>query len=249
MNTDFDLINHRGVEILVYRPWWDVGVMHGMTTRQLSFVGDTLVNDLNFFREAIGVSLLAGARQTHGIAVVDLRTCERHAELLKSHGDLFRREDGDAVAAPNHQILDAQVVAYGVLTADCVPIIVRGEKSWVLIHAGWRGLAQGVIGAALSYIVEPKEAVIFASAGADRYEVGQEVIQALGASAVYHPTRRPEGRYLLDTAATAEQQLRAALPGFSTHVAGVCTISDPRFNSYRRDGDSSGRCLSFVVPK
>lgn len=248
MSPDFGVITHQGLELLVYLPWWRSGLLHGMTTRQLSLAGAAWEGDCDVIRAAVGASHLALPKQVHGAAVVDLRSAADHRVLLERDGDLCRRVSGDAVTAPLHQLEDSKVVAYGVLTADCVPIIVGGDRGHVMIHAGWRGLAAGVIAAAIQYVGDPCEALIFASAGPARYEVRGDVIEALGASAVFREVLESPGKYLLDTVATSIRQLSALAPGISAHAAGVCTISDARFHSYRRDAERAGRCLTFLVP-
>jgi copper oxidase (laccase) domain-containing protein len=247
IRPDFELVEHAGVTLLVYRPWWNAGVVHGMTTRQLAFSGSSFESDVVTLQEAIGVANLALPRQCHGAEVVDVRMAERHADILQSDGDLVRRVTGDAILAPARQVTTS-VTAYGVMTADCVPVIVRGENGYALIHAGWRGLANGVIAAAVAALGAPVEALIFACAGAERYQVGREVLEAIGSTAVHAQPDPTEDRYLLDTVETSIRQLRAIAPQLAVHAARVCTLSDSRFHSHRRDGDGAGRCVSFVVP-
>jgi copper oxidase (laccase) domain-containing protein len=248
VNPDFAFIKYNGLELLVYRPWWELGIVHGMTTSQLSLVGAAAESDLELVKNSLRVSQLVLLRQSHGSDVVDFRDAADVRGMLAADGDLLRRHSGDAIAAPAEQILSPDVILYGIVTADCVPIIVRGDNSYVLIHAGWMGLAGGVIAAGLRCLTAPQEALILAAAGADKYEVGQEVVDAIGESAVYKPVPSVPGKYLLDTVATSIRQLAGSLNERSIHAASVCTISEARFHSHRRDGGLSGRCVSFVVP-
>lgn len=247
MSSDFVFVVHNDLELLVYLPWWNQGVLHGMTTRQIALSGETFNRDLAVLQEATGASYLALLKQCHGTDVVDLRSDEYRRELFLRDGDLIRRESGDAIVCPLEIGSDSDRGVFGVLTADCVPIIVRGDEGYVLIHAGWRGLARGVIGAALRYVGTPQEALIFAAAGKRCYEVGVDVIEALGSFGVYVQSQQNIGKYLLDTAATAARQLASHCPDMDVHSAGICTIEDYRFHSHRRDGERSGRCFSFIV--
>jgi copper oxidase (laccase) domain-containing protein len=107
-------------------------------------------------------------------------------------------------------------------------------------------LACGVIAKTVAALEGLVDAAVFAAAGGERYEVGREVVDAIGASAVYRQTA--DGKYILDTAATAIKQLaeyNAALP---TKSAEICTLSDERFHSFRRQADLCGRSVTFVVP-
>jgi len=254
MNSDFSFVTVDEVNLLVFTPWWQRGVIHGMTTREFDFRGDALEQSVQKLCGAIGASDLALARQCHGADLLDLRNAHSRVAMKSQYGDLIRRSEADAIAAPINQRhlseKDAQTVtAYGVMSADCVPIIVRSADAYLLIHAGWRGLANGVISAALNHTTVALEAIVFACAGGTRYEVGAEVIEAIGDSAVYQELAGGGGRYLLDTSATAIRQLRRSCPSIQAHSAQVCTISDHRFHSFRRDGEAAGRCVTFVLPQ
>ncbi len=247
MNLDFEFIKYNRLMLLVYRPWWEQGVVHGMTTRQLSFVGDATQHELDLVKESLGASQLALLRQCHGSDLVDFRDAASVRSMLSADGDLIRRRSGDVLVLPARQSLGSDVIIYGIMTADCVPIIVRGDDGYLLIHAGWRGLASGVIATGLRNLRMPREAVIFAAAGPDRYEVEMDVIAAIGDSAVYRPAPSRTGKYLLDTVATSIKQLANFLSEQAVYSPRMCTISDLRFHSYRRDGSRSGRCMSFVM--
>ena len=248
MRSEFSLVTHNGLDLLVYLPWWRAGVIHGMTTAKLGCTSATLESDIAAVKMALSVEHVALPHQNHGSRVVDMRSSEAVRVAIARHGDIIRREPGDAIAAPLIQGSSEGIVLYGVLTADCVPILVRGDHGYVAIHAGWRGLAGGVIATSLPYVGTPCEALIFACAGPQLYEVGSDVIEAIGVSAVFQELPHRQGKYLLNTVATAVRQLQGAYSGVIVHAAEVCTISDPRFHSFRRDAERSGRCVTFVVP-
>ncbi len=130
-----------------------------------------------------------------------------------------------------------------ILSADCLPVAVGCEGAVAMLHAGWRGLAGGVLeegvrvlrelgrGGAIAAIVGP-------GAGACCYEVGPEVHAAFaGASG---PGRRIPLRGRCDLRAIAHQRLRAAGVRDVRDVD-ACTICDGRFFSYRREGARAGR--------
>jgi len=72
-------------------------------------------------------------------------------------------------------------VLVGVLVADCVPVVLvnSSRRRCALVHAGWRGLAAGVIARALESLGDPRDVVaaIGPSISRERYEVGPEVAQ------------------------------------------------------------------------
>jgi polyphenol oxidase len=128
-----------------------------------------------------------------------------------------------------------------VLTADCLPIALVGPDAVAIVHAGWRGLASGVIDAGMGAVreLDPSgriAAAIGPGAGGCCYEVGDEVRAAFGAT----------GR-TVDLKAIARERLAAAGVA-EIHDTGLCTIcSDPSlFFSHRRDRGLTGRQAGVV---
>lgn len=246
INPRFQIIDHNGVELLVYRPWWEEGIVHGMTLRPLSFGGDDLVSAAPVLCKATGLTMLANPKQTHGDLFFDARSSEDTVAQIAPERSLLRFGEYDAVIAPLTQNVPGEHVGYGIATADCVPVILRGSSGWGLVHAGWRGLANGIVTKVARALGDVVEAAVFACAGGDVYHVGAEVIEAIGASAMYRAI--PNGKFLLDTAETASAQIRSSLSGRAVKLSGICTITDGRFHSHRRDGERAGRSMTFVAP-
>ncbi len=125
------------------------------------------------------------------------------------------------------------------LAADCVPIALAapGRARLALLHAGWRGLSQGVIAAGANALRGSEEgvelvAVIGPAAGPCCYEVGDEVSDLFDADLTH-------GRKL-DLWSAAERMLRAAGVARIERVD-LCTICRPElFFSHRRDGRPRG---------
>lgn len=144
-------------------------------------------------------------------------------------------------------------------TADCLPVLLcdaAGSRVGAA-HAGWRGLASGVIEATVGALCSGGAAAIEApdllawigpGIGAEAYEVGADVFQAISTStpdSAQFFTRRDSQHWLLDLAGLARHQLHRH--GI-TRIYGArwCTFSDPaRFHSWRRDG-TSARHASFI---
>ena len=154
-------------------------------------------------------------------------------------------------------------LAVGVVTADCVPILlaVRPERgianiaAVAAIHAGWRGLASGIvehsldrIGAVLGGAIEGGtiDALIGPAAGLCCYEVGDEVIGAVRPDDE-RIAPSPAGRTLLDLRGVATDRLVAGgLAPERIARFGGCTICSSDWPSYRRDGANAGRILAFT---
>jgi YfiH family protein len=153
-------------------------------------------------------------------------------------------------------------VPVGVVTADCVPVLAAAQDGGAVaaIHAGWRGLASGVIPAAIETLRRESGAgaqlvaVIGPHIGACCYEVDAPVLDALapvfGAEldAALRPAR--PGHAWLDLGRLARAALlRAGLAAGSVALLpGACTRCDAiRFHSYRREGARAGRLHHFVA--
>lgn len=151
-----------------------------------------------------------------------------------------------------------------VVTADCVPLLVAeaGGARVAAIHAGWRGLAAGVVTAGLRALVHGGamparlRAVIGPCIGQCCYEVDEPVMASLrtrfgvAADAALRPTG--PGHAQLDLGALVRAEcLRAGLaPAAVGQIEGACTRCDAlRFHSFRRDGPSAGRLLHFVAAR
>jgi YfiH family protein len=142
-----------------------------------------------------------------------------------------------------------------VLTADCLPVLLcdaRGTRVGA-VHAGWRGMAQGVIEAAVAHLGGGAELLAWLgpAIGPGAYEVGPEVRAALcaglerAAQVAFSPSPSPAGRWMADLYTLARLRLRKAGVD-SIHGGAHCTFSEAdRFYSYRRDGPT-GRMASLV---
>ncbi|MBN8924232.1 MAG: multi-copper polyphenol oxidoreductase [Rhodanobacter sp. 68-29] len=140
-----------------------------------------------------------------------------------------------------------------ILTADCLPVLFCADDGSAIgaAHAGWRGLAAGVLEAAVEQMqLAPGrlQAWLGPCIGGPSYEVGEEVRSAFvghsaEAAACFKATR--PGHWRCDLAALARQRLAAA--GIArVHGGGFDTFTDQRFYSYRRDGARSGRFASLI---
>ena len=144
--------------------------------------------------------------------------------------------EADGLATP------LRTVAPMVLTADCLPIAIASQHAVAMVHAGWRGLAAGIVAEGARAVRElggdaPLAAAIGPGAGGCCYEVGEEVHREFTGYGEH--VRR--GRNL-DLKAVARVQLeRAGVQ--AVHDVGLCTIcSDPSlFFSHRRDHGVTGR--------
>jgi hypothetical protein len=185
-------------------------------------------------------------RQVHGAAVVRIGRASLRAGPLQA--------DAAVTTEPG--------LACTVLVADCMPVLLAAPhgRAVAAAHAGWRGLAAGVVEAALHALCEagacaPSEvsAWLGPCIGPRSFEVGAEVVHALGGapdgsgSDRFVPRPRPDGalRWLANLPRLGRDRLLAA--GVRRVAGGLwCTVADgSRFFSYRRDG-VTGRMAAGV---
>ena len=196
-----------------------------------------------------GLAELAGLRcprQVHGVAVATAQQCAG------------QDPPPEADAVVSEQI----GVRVAVVTADCLPILLAGDRGRVVaaVHAGWRGLAGGVIGACLAALrerlgkSEGVAAVIGPHIGICCYEVDEPVLGAFEerfSETLPRALRQTRpGHAQLDLGLLAREALRAE--GVESDRIGLleaaCTACDAeRFFSYRRDGPETGRLVHFIA--
>jgi len=195
---------------------------------------------------AAGVERVVTLRQVHGSAVCVIR-------------------DGSSLPAvpPEADVLvsNAVDVAIAVRAADCVPILMADPATGAVaaVHAGWRGVVAGVIGAAVSSLrvraAAPPELIaaigphISSSAFEVAPEVAREIADACGDASVVDRSRG--ARPFVDLRRAVRRGLiEAGMSDSAVDDVYGCTVGEPeRFFSYRRDGQKSGRHLSAIVPR
>ncbi len=141
-----------------------------------------------------------------------------------------------------------------IMTADCLPILLcdREGTTVAAIHAGWRGLANGVIESTLAAMNFPNQnllAWLGPAIGPSVFEVGEEVRQLFidaHKDAMHFFKPSPNQRWLADIYGLA--RLRLQQQGVIDISGGeYCTYSDKEsFFSYRRDGNKTGRMASLI---
>jgi YfiH family protein len=174
----------------------------------------------------------------HRLAAILDRPLDDVVQQRQVHGTKVLNVTGPAPPQDaDGQATTLRIVALLVLTADCLPIALVGERAVAMLHAGWRGLANGVVEEGVEALGGgPFTAAIGPGAGGCCYEVGDEVRAAFGTS----------GR-TVDLTAIARERLLAA-GATKVHDTGLCTIcSDPSlFFSHRRDSGITGRQAGVV---
>jgi purine-nucleoside/S-methyl-5'-thioadenosine phosphorylase / adenosine deaminase len=180
----------------------------------------------------IGLRRFAQGRQVHGAVV-------RTLSAPPDPDDAPAPADGQATSVPG--------VAPFVTAADCLPIALAVPGAVAMLHAGWRGLAGGVVGAGIAALRSlgadgRVTAAIGPGAGGCCYQVGEEVHAAFA----HHGDAVRDGGNL-DLKAIARRELEAA-GAAEVHDVGLCTLcAEPGlFFSHRRDGGVTGRQIGVA---
>ena len=223
---------------------WDVTELDRAISCELPGAGAAL-----FTTRARGnLSTTRGEGHEHGA-----RERERLCEQLdlhwlcagrQVHGSLVQRVRSQREAGGQATTIEADGHATGmrglgmtVLVADCLPVLLGSGQAVAALHAGWKGLADGVLEEGVRALRElggggEISAIIGPGAGVCCYEVGEEVHAALGRA--HHNGAR------LDLKAIARDRL-LGMGVDEVNDLQLCTICDERFFSHRREGARAGR--------
>jgi hypothetical protein len=188
---------------------------------------------------------LLGLKQVHGIEVITV-------------GTPWAPGDGPAADA---LVTDIPGIGLGVITADCAPVLFCDADAGVIgaAHAGWRGAAAGILEATVAAMralgATRIVAVVGPCIGADNYEVGPELYEAIrptlaNADAFFRPGRPPD-RLMFDLGGYCVARIRG-VDIEAAHTLGVDTLADSeQFFSHRRrvlsGGGAIGHQLSAIT--
>jgi hypothetical protein len=185
------------------------------------------------------------ARQVHGVGVHIVTGSDRGSGAYPRDDAVGSTSEAGGVDA---LVTASPEVVLAILTADCVPIVLHDPVAGVLacVHAGWRGTVAGVTAAAVAAMrglgTRPSDIVagIGPAIGADRYQVGPDVREAVSRSfgpaapGFIRPDPSAQGRWLLDLPSANRHALReAGVPGPQIHATDLVTGPAGHFFSDR----------------
>lgn len=187
-------------------------------------------------------------KQVHGVDIVEAQEKSSPSSLEPLQGDgLFSKKIGEKIA---------------VQTADCLPILASGHSGCGAVHAGWRGLAAGILGTLTEVFrrsdqgLSEVDVILGPCISSAKFEVGPEVPEAFESGPVALPTggldlclsKGIRDRWHIDLGTLALLQLsQLGYDPSRITVVRSCTFENAnRWPSYRRDGKKSGRIISWV---
>lgn len=117
-------------------------------------------------------------------------------------------------------------------TADCLPIVFEGESGVVFLHAGWRGLALGILERPEIDLIKPEMVFIAPSIHACCFEVSEDFQNNFPGSPNF---KKVDDKYFFDLQEEARRIIQKKYPSLSVQIASKCTCCNETFHSYRRN--------------
>jgi polyphenol oxidase len=188
--------------------------------------------------------------QTHGVEGFFLDSSSEVAAPL-----IITQKEGDFL------VTDKKKVGIGVLTADCLPIVIYDKKAHVVaaVHAGWRGSVAGIIGKTIKGMIQKFDCSIATMsvyfgpcAKVCCYEIQKDFLSHLekfsyADQVIQH---RDDKLYFNLPLFNKIQLMQQGIKGEAIHEEyGECTVNNDSFNSYRRDGQRAGRQITLAFLK
>jgi YfiH family protein len=238
---------------LIYPDWPAASQVRAVSTTRLGGVSQKPFNSFNLGDHVGDHALHVGRnrqRLEHGLGLSNGIFWLRQVHSTRA---VFAEETQAPVDADAVYTFKSGFVC-AVQTADCLPILLCDRAgTWVAaVHAGWRGLAAGIVTTTLMAINRAPSQILAwlgPAIGPHRFEVGEEVRTAFvkqdrNTINCFRPT--PRGRWWADIYALARCQLHAR--GVNAVYGGTfCTFTDQRrFFSHRRDGGRTGRMATLI---
>jgi YfiH family protein len=242
---------------LIVPQWPAPANVHAATTTRSGGVSQSPFDSLNVAGH-VGDEAVSVATNRQRLAVA-LLLPEKPHWLSQVHGTAVVKLDSGSIGLPE---ADASMTGEldcvcAVLTADCLPVLFcdRAGTKVAAAHAGWRGLAAGVLESTVEALGVPGDEILAwlgPAIGPQFFEVGEEVYQAFveqnaeaSSAFVSSTASNKKGRWLADLYQLARIRLKNA--GVTSVYGGdYCTFEDQeRFYSFRRDGET-GRMASLI---
>jgi len=192
----------------------------------------------------IKVSNLVFAKQTHSSNIAYISSNNNYYNEPYCEADSIISENGYCPI---------------ILVADCVPILLFCKKTKLVaaIHAGWKGTQKNILHKTINKLVNEHNSkvdnilcAIGPSAGQCCYEVGDNVRNSFGEDYDYLFKRKYSNKYLFNLkAANYLQALQAGIRKENIEISDICTICNPAFYSFRRQGIMAGRMAAGIIFK
>ncbi len=218
---------------------WDFS--HGFIDKSLDFK----LNDKAWDKFSKTELLLLN--QVHGKEIVDLDSRSKNNTYIDADGWISTLDK-----------LDSKNLSLGIKTADCSPVILyaKSKNLVAVLHCGWRSAYAGILNDCIErffsfgVLASEIEIAIGPAAQGDSYEVGLDLVEKFQSSKAIKKIEvesedKKENKYYLSIPDFLTSQAKA-LDVRKVISSNICTMKDENYFSYRRQGNESGRQMSFV---
>lgn len=149
-------------------------------------------------------------------------------KIIEYKGKDISSEEVDGIMSSYN---DLKGLALAIKTADCMPIVLLGKTHVVFLHAGWRGLADGILKHPLIHNIKPFYAFIGPSIVRQSFEVESDFKQHFDETNFYEKS----GKLYFDLQKEAKDQIYQSYNGVTVVSCDVDTMQNKKFHSYRED--------------
>lgn len=161
-----------------------------------------------------------------------VRTKQVHSSGLAEYkGEPIENTEVDGIVF-KYATLETEGAAVAVTTADCMPVLFLGKEKGAFLHAGWRGLAGGILTNPLIKEIEPHYAFIGPSIELESFAVQKDFKMNFPEEEFFH---KFDGRLCFDLQAKAARDILLAYPGIQLEISGEDTFKNAKYRSWRRD--------------
>lgn len=243
---DFIKSSYASLTCLSVRQWQERRIVHGFLGKALDVKKN--LDAWNALPHRYQTDLLL-LNQVHGVHIERISTKQRASAC-----------DGDGWFFEAKLTKSGPAIAYGIKTADCLPVMLVSKHSQhrAVLHAGWKGVIADIFTRAVDLFqaegieAEMLEVAIGPSARSCCYQIGSELIEEISKIQAGNERRESfieqrDGSHYANLQEVVKFQAESAgIPATQVLVSSICTICSSDFFSFRRDGDESGRQLSFI---
>jgi hypothetical protein len=207
----------------------------GFTCGNEDFYGVDLIN---YHRQELASQL--------GFPVRNLKFQKQvHGDTIRIIDENSEEDESDSLITNHHGIILC------VKIADCAGILLYDPINNVVsaVHSGWKGTKLEIINKTVNRLIsdynsDPDKLLAFVSpcASGINYEVGEEFLAIFPG----HVNNIEEKYYFDNVSAIKQQMINSGINPSNIEISGICSISDLRCHSYRRDKSSAGRMVAFI---
>ena len=163
-----------------------------------------------------------------------------HSDIVLSENEIDEKNNYEADG-----IIGTSQIPLAVLTADCIPVLLIGKNSHAIIHAGWKGLQTKILNHPFLKEINPSHAFIGPHIRVSQYEVQEEFKKNFPSS---HSFIKINNQLCFDLTKEVTTQLQNNFSHIKIEDCKICTFSDQRFSSFRRN-QTPNRNWNIYIPE